>query len=385
MRREVIIVTGGAGFIGSALVRHLISETEAHVINLDALTYAANLRNVAAVTDHERYRFEQVDIRSAPELARVVAHYQPTAVVHLAAETHVDRSIDDPVKFVDTNVVGTATLLHAAYNYWRALAPAEKAHFRFLHVSTDEVYGSLGESGAFTEDSPYRPNSPYAASKAGADHLARAYWKTYGLPVLISNCSNNFGPYQFPEKLIPLLIINGLEGRPMPIYGRGENIRDWLFVEDHASALVAILRAGRIGECYNIGAGNELRNIEIARLICELLDEQALCGRTGRADLITFVVDRPGHDARYAIDGRKLCEELGWLPQAGFTEALRATVAWYCANKAWWQPLRAAATQRLGLEAGARPADRGERVDGNGQGSPSPIRLQMREGPLLGD
>jgi dTDP-glucose 4,6-dehydratase len=270
-------------------------------------------------------------------------------VVHLAAETHVDRSIDDPLKFVETNVLGTATLLRAAYNHWRALAPAEKAHFRFVHVSTDEVYGSLGEGGAFTEDAPYRPNSPYAASKAGADHLARAWHKTYGLPVLISNSSNNFGPYQFPEKLIPLLIINGLEGRPMPIYGRGENVRDWLFVEDHARALAAILRAGRVGECYNIGAGNELRNIEVARLICDFLDEQPLCRGKGRRDLITFVADRPGHDARYAIDGRKLRDELGWTPQETFPEALGRTVAWYCANQPWWQPLRAAAVQRLGL------------------------------------
>jgi dTDP-glucose 4,6-dehydratase len=348
MRDEVILVTGGAGFIGSALVRYLISETEASVINLDALTYAANLRNVAAVADHARYRFEQVDIRSAGELGRVFARYRPTAVVHLAAESHVDRSIDDPLNFVETNVLGTATLLRAACNHWRALPAAEKSRFRFLHVSTDEVYGSLEESGAFAEDAPYCPNSPYAASKAGADHLARAWNRTYGLPVLISNCSNNFGPYQFPEKLIPLLIINGLEGRPMPIYGRGENVRDWLFVDDHARSLLAILRGGRVGECYNIGAGNELRNIEVARMICDLLDERD-GARKRRRDLITFVPDRPGHDARYAIDGRKLREELGWAPQASFAEALSATVAWYCANEGWWAPLRGAAAQRLGL------------------------------------
>jgi dTDP-glucose 4,6-dehydratase len=349
MRDQVILVTGGAGFIGSALVRHLIGETEASVVNLDALTYAANLGNVASVERDPRYQFEQVDICSAPELARVFARYRPTAVVHLAAETHVDRSIDDPIKFVETNMLGTATLLRAACHHWRSLAPAERAGFRFLHVSTDEVFGSLAETGAFTEESPYQPNSPYAASKAGADHLVRAWHKTYGLPTIISNCSNNFGPYQFPEKLIPLLIINGLQGRPMPVYGRGGNIRDWLFVEDHARALVAILRAGRVGECYNIGAGNELPNITVAWMICDLLDEQPLAGRKPRRDLITFVVDRPGHDARYAIDGRKLREELGWSPQASFESALRATVEWYCANEAWWHPLRAAAAQRVGL------------------------------------
>jgi dTDP-glucose 4,6-dehydratase len=349
MRDEVILVTGGAGFIGSALVRHLIFETEASVLNVDALTYAANLSNVAAVANHQRYRFEQVDICSAPELARIFARYVPTAVVHLAAETHVDRSIDDPVRFVETNVLGTATLLRVAYDHWRVLTPAQRARFRFLHVSTDEVYGSLEESGAFSEEAPYRPNSPYAASKAGADHLARAWHKTYGLPVLISNCSNNFGPYQFPEKFIPLLVINGLEGRPMPIYGRGENVRDWLFVEDHARALLRILRLGRIGECYNIGAGNELRNIEVAHLICDLLNEQPLGGRKGRRELITFVEDRPGHDARYAIDGGKIRDELGWSPQASFADALRGTVAWYCENERWWHPLRAVAAQRLGL------------------------------------
>ncbi len=352
MRDEVILVTGGAGFIGSALVRHLIGETGASVINVDALTYAANLGNVAAVADHARYRFEQADIRSSSALARVFARYRPTAVVHLAAETHVDRSIDDPLQFVETNVLGTATLLRTACNHWRALPPAEKSRFRFLHVSTDEVYGSRDESGAFAEDAPYRPNSPYAASKAGADHLARAWHRTYGLPVLISNCSNNFGPCQFPEKLIPLLIINGLEGRPMPIYGQGENVRDWLFVEDHARALAAILRGWRVGECYNIGAGNELRNIEVARMICDLLDERDGARKGGlkpRRELIAFVPDRPGHDARYAIDGRKLRAELGWAPQASFADALRATVAWYCANEAWWAPLRGAAAERLGL------------------------------------
>jgi dTDP-glucose 4,6-dehydratase len=368
MRHEVILVTGGAGFIGSAVVRHLIFATDVNVLSVDALTYAANLANLAAVERNARYRFEQVNICSAPELARVFARYQPTAVIHLAAETHVDRSIDDPLKFVDTNILGTAVLLRAAHNHWHALAPAKKARFRFLQVSTDEVYGSLGESGAFTEETPYRPNSPYAASKASADHLVRAWHRTYGLPVLISNCSNNFGPFQFPEKLIPLLIINGLEGQPMPIYGRGENVRDWLFVEDHARALVAILRAGRVGECYNIGAGNERRNIEIARLICDILDEQYLAERNGRRDLITFVADRPGHDARYAIDGRKLREELGWSPKVSFGEALRTTVAWYCANETWWRPLRAVAAQRCGLTGNGGsspdlPEERGENTD----------------------
>jgi dTDP-glucose 4,6-dehydratase len=351
MRSDLILVTGGAGFIGSAVVRHLLAETDARILNVDALTYAGNLRNLTAVEADPRYAFEQIDICSAPEIERLLRIHRPRSVVHLAAETHVDRSIDDPLEFVRTNVVGTATLLHAASRHWRALAPADKAQFRFLHVSTDEVYGSLEQAVACAEEAPYRPSSPYAASKAGADHLARAWHRTYGLPVIITNCSNNFGPYQYPEKLIPLMIINGLEGRSMPVYGRGENVRDWLFVEDHARALARILSEGRPGECYNVGGGNERRNIEVAAMICDLLDELAgpLRKNASRRELITFVADRPGHDARYAVDGRKLRAELGWRPRESFAGALGATVQWYLANEAWWAPLRETAVKRLGL------------------------------------
>ena len=351
MRNDVMLVTGGAGFIGSAVIRHLIRENEASVVNVDALTYAANLDNLAAVERDPRYRFEQIDICSAAEIGRIFDIHRPTAVLHMAAETHVDRSIDDPLVFVQTNVLGTATLLQVACRYWRGLAPADQARFRFHHVSTDEVYGSLGQTSSFSESTPYQPNSPYAATKAGADHLVRAWHKTYGLPTIISNCSNNFGPCQFPEKLIPLMIINALEGRPMPLYGRGENIRDWLFVDDHARALSTILHRGRIGECYNVGGGNEVRNIEVAEMICDRLDDvaQPLPGRKPRRELITFVADRPGHDVRYAIDARKVHEELGWRPRETFPTALRQTVGWYLANEGWWRPLRATATQRLGL------------------------------------
>ena len=351
MSKDVILVTGGAGFIGSALVRLLMRESEAGVVNVDALTYAANLANVAEVDGDPRYRFEKADICCAADVQRIFDDYRPTAVVHIAAETHVDRSIDDPLVFVQTNVLGTATLLQVACRYWRALAPAAKAQFRFHHVSTDEVYGSLGQTDSFSESSSYQPNSPYAASKAGADHLVRAWHRTYGLPTIISNCSNNFGPYQFPEKFIPLMIINALEGRPMPLYGRGENVRDWLFVEDHARALAMVLRAGRPGECYNVGGNNEVRNIDVAVLICDLLDEvaQPLPGGKPRRHLITFVPDRPGHDLRYAIDARKIRQELQWGPQATFESALRRTVEWYLSNEAWWRPLRSVAAKRLGL------------------------------------
>jgi dTDP-glucose 4,6-dehydratase len=351
MFNGTIIITGGAGFIGSAMIRHLIGETSAKVVNLDALTYAANLANLRDIENDPRYRFEQVDICSATDVERVFELYRPTALVHFAAESHVDRSIDDPVLFVRTNVLGTATLLQTATRYWRSLPPAERGRFRFHHVSTDEVYGSLGAHGMFTEASPYQPNSPYAASKAGADHLVRAWHKTYDLPTVTSNCSNNFGPYQFPEKFIPLLIINARAGEPLPVYGRGENVRDWLFVEDHARALTMVLRDGQVGSCYGIGANNEKRNLEIAELICDLLDEIAepLPGGRPRRSLITFVADRPGHDARYAIDASKVRDELRWQPQHSFEVALRKTVAWYLANESWWAPLRSAATRRLGL------------------------------------
>ena len=351
MAKQLLLVTGGAGFIGSAMIRHLIGETDVDVVNVDALTYAADLRNLSKVEHDPRYRFELADIRSASEVARIFEQHRPTSVLHFAAETHVDRSIDDPLVFVETNVLGTATLLRAACRHWRALSPAEQAKFRFLHVSTDEVYGSVDGTSACTEASPYRPNSPYAASKAAADHLVRAWHKTYGLPAIISNSSNNFGPYQFPEKLIPLMIINALGGRPMPVYGRGENVRDWLFVKDHARALWMILNKGRIGECYNVGGGNELRNIDLVAMICDLLDECAklLPGRKSRRELITFVADRPGHDLRYALDIRKLNQELGWQPTQPFETALRQTIDWYLANEVWWSPLRAAAQERLGF------------------------------------
>jgi len=335
MGSDVIVVTGGAGFIGSAVIRHLIREGGASVVNVDALTYAANAASLAEVDTHPRYRFERVDIRSAAEIERIFSAYRPTAVLHLAAETHVDRSIADPLVFVETNVLGTAILLQSACRHCRSLPPAARARFRFHHVSTDEVFGSLGPTGFFSEDSPYQPSSPYAASKSGADHLVRAWHKTYGLPTIISNCSNNFGPYQCPEKFIPVMILSALKGQPMPIYGRGENVRDWLFVDDHARALSMILRRGRIGDCYNVGAGNEMRNIDVAGMICDLVDElaQPLPGRKSRRELMTFVADRPGHDARYAVDARKIRDELGWKPQETFESALRRTVEWYLAKK----------------------------------------------------
>jgi dTDP-glucose 4,6-dehydratase len=351
MSDDVIVVTGGAGFIGSALIRHLLHDSRARVVNVDALAYAANLANLSEVDRDPRYHFEHVDICSAAELERVFREHRPTAVVHLAAESHVDRSIDDPLAFVRTNVLGTATLLQIACRYWRSLAATERTQFRFLHVSTDEVFGSLGPADSFNEESAYLPNSPYAASKAGSDHLVRAWHRTYGLPAIVSNCSNNFGPYQFPEKFIPLMIINALEGRPLPVYGRGENVRDWLYVDEHARALSLILRAGRVGECYNVGAYNEVRNVDLAAMICDLLEELAppLPSRKRRRELLTFVADRPGHDARYAIDARKIRAELGWAPRVSFESALRYTVAWYLANQAWWSPLRAVASKRVGL------------------------------------
>ena len=351
MSGDVILVTGGAGFIGSAVVRHLVADCGAGVVNVDALTYAADLRNLASIERNAHYHFEQVDICAAAEIDRVFKSHRPAAVLHLAAESHVDRSIDDPLLFVRTNVLGTATLLQTAHRYWHGLASPQKERFRFHHVSTDEVFGSLGATGSFHETTPYQPNSPYAASKAGADHLVRAWHQTYGLPTLISNCSNNYGPYQFPEKLIPLMTINALEGRAMPIYGRGDNIRDLLYVDDHAKALSMILRYGQIGACYNVGGHNEMRNIDVATTICDLVDEMAepLANGKKRRDLVTFVADRPGHDERYAIDARKIGDELNWRPGEDFTSGLRKTVAWYLANANWWQPMRTAATQRLGL------------------------------------
>ena len=352
MRKDLILVTGGAGFIGSAVVRLLIHETDASVVNVDNLTYAANIENVAEVAHDPRYRFECADICNAAQMRQIFAQYQPTAVMHLAAKSHVDRSIDGPLLFVQTNVLGTAELLHVALEYWRALPAVEQSRFRFHHISTDEVFGSLGATGLFTETTPYQPNSPYSASKAAADHLVRAWQKTYGLPTIISNCSNNYGPYQFPEKFIPLMILNGLEGRPLPVYGRGENIRDWLFVEDHARALILILAQAPVGSCFNVGGECEARNLDLVSTICDLLDELAppLPHHKGRRDLITFVADRPGHDLRYAIDPSRIRGELHWRPRETLTSGLRRTVEWYLANEAWWRPSRSVAARRLGLE-----------------------------------
>ncbi|RFB80890.1 dTDP-glucose 4,6-dehydratase [Methylovirgula sp. 4M-Z18] len=348
---RVVFVTGGAGFIGSALVRHLIAATDVHIVNIDKLTYAANLANVASVAGSERYHFERADICDAAVMRALFAKYRPNAVMHLAAESHVDRSIEGPMDFVQTNLVGTAVLLDAALRHWRQLNAAEQGAFRFHHVSTDEVFGALGPTGLFDEDTPYRPNSPYSASKAGADHLARAWFHTYRLPVIISNCSNNYGPYHFPEKLIPLMILNGLHGRPLPIYGAGDQVRDWLYVEDHARALWTILTRGTPGECYNVGGCNERRNIDVVQTICALLDEHAppLPNGATRASLIRFVTDRPGHDARYAIDASKIMRDLGWRPQETFETGLRRTIEWYLANESWWRPLQQIASERRGL------------------------------------
>ena len=338
-----ILVTGGAGFIGSAVVRHLIQDTDHEVANLDKLTYAGNLESLASVADSPRYRFYQVDICDAPAMDRVFAEFRPDAVMHLAAESHVDRSIDGPADFIQTNIVGTYTLLEAARRYWSGLPAAAKEAFRFHHISTDEVYGDLhGSDELFVETTPYAPSSPYSASKASSNHLVRAWQRTYGLPSIVTNCSNNYGPYHFPEKLIPHMILNALAGKPLPVYGDGAQIRDWLYVEDHARALVEVLSRGQVGETYNIGGHNEMRNLQVVETICELLDElvplatdreQARSYKT----LITFVKDRPGHDLRYAIDAAKIQRELGWVPQETFASGIRKTVQWYLDNRQWWQ------------------------------------------------
>ncbi len=329
-----IIVTGGAGFIGSAVVRQLIGETDHTVINLDKLTYAGNLTSLASVSDSPRYCFEQVDICDAAEVARVFLEHQPDAIMHLAAESHVDRSITGPADFIETNIVGTYTLLEAARSYWNGLDGLRKAAFRFHHISTDEVYGSLGDEGFFTEDTAYEPNSPYSASKASSDHLVRAWHHTYGLPVVTTNCSNNYGPYHFPEKLIPLMILNAVSGKPLPIYGKGDNIRDWLYVDDHARALRLVLERGKLGETYNIGGWNEKTNLEVVDTICTILDELHPQGAP-HARLKTYVQDRPGHDKRYAIDASKIERDLGWKPQETFETGLRKTVEWYLSNTDW--------------------------------------------------
>jgi len=343
-----IIVTGGAGFIGSALVRYLVGEGH-EVLTIDALTYAGNRASLRDVEDNPRHRFVHADICDRPAMEAAIAGFQPHRIMHLAAESHVDRSISGAADFVQTNVVGTFTLLEVARGYWSKLPGDEAERFRFLHVSTDEVYGSLGDEGLFREDTPYDPSSPYSASKAASDHLAKAWERTYGLPVVVSNCSNNYGPYHFPEKLIPLIILNALSGRELPVYGAGENIRDWLYVEDHARALDVIAARGRIGETYNVGGRNERRNIDVVRRICALLDDM-VPGDAPRESLIRFVADRPGHDERYAIDATKLETELGWRAQETFDTGIAKTVRWYLDNAWWWQPLRERYDgQRLGL------------------------------------
>jgi dTDP-glucose 4,6-dehydratase len=350
--RDAVLVTGGAGFIGSALVTMLVRGHDTRVVTVDKLTYAGNLDSLADVANDPRHAFEQVDISDAPALRRVFETHRPRAVMHLAAESHVDRSIDGPADFIETNVVGTFTLLEEARRHWLALDGEARDRFRFLHVSTDEVFGSLGGTGRFDERTPYSPNSPYSASKAGSDHLVRAWHHTYGLPTLVTNCSNNYGPRQFPEKLIPLTILRALEGRSLPVYGRGENVRDWLYVEDHAAALVRVLDAGRVGETYAIGGDSERRNLDVVRAVCALLDELRPDARIGtHASLIEFVEDRPGHDLRYAIDASKIRTELGWRPSETFESGLRRTVEWYLANDEWTTRVRTGAyrLERLGV------------------------------------
>jgi dTDP-glucose 4,6-dehydratase len=353
-----ILVTGGAGFIGFALIRHLLDQTTEEILNVDKLTYASNFE--AAELKRSRYRFECADICDTAGLGQLFRQFRPQAVIHLAAESHVDRSIDGPGAFLQTNVFGTVSLLEAAVEYWQALGPGERDVFRFHHVSTDEVYGDLApDAVAATEESPYRPSSPYSASKAAADHLVRAWHRTYGLPVLISNSSNNFGPRQFPEKLIPLMILNAVEGRPLPVYGDGEQVRDWLFVEDHARGLHEVLTRGRVGETYNIGGGSERRNVDVVRLICSLLEEEAVEKPSGVQkfeELIAFVPDRPGHDRRYALDAGKACDELGWVPRERFEAGLRSTVCWYLDNLDWCAAIREDRYdgRRLGLSAERR-------------------------------
>ena len=329
------LITGGAGFIGSALVRQLIAQSEHRVVNVDCLTYAGNLESLGEAREHPRHAFHQVDICDGPALRAVFEREQPDAVLHLAAESHVDRSIDGPAAFVRTNLVGTSTVLQEALRYWRGQTTPQRETFRLVHVSTDEVFGSLGDTGQFTETTPYAPSSPYSATKAGADHLARAWQRTFGLPVIVTNCSNNYGPYQFPEKLIPLTLHKAMSGEPLPVYGRGENVRDWLFVDDHARALRTVVAEGMPGETYNIGGNSERRNIDVVRAICALLDELRPDAKGRHERLIEFVVDRPGHDYRYAIDASKIGRELGWTPSESFDTGLRKTVQWYLSHATW--------------------------------------------------
>ena len=347
-----ILVTGGAGFIGSAVIRYLLSQTDHSTVNVDCLTYAGNLSTLEEVQAHPRYAFERVNICDAMTLNAVFERHQPDAVMHLAAESHVDRSIDGPSAFIQTNVVGTYCMLEESRRHWMSLPPGQKERFRFHHISTDEVYGSLGDHGLFTELTPYDPSSPYSASKASSDHLVRAWHRTYGLPAVITNCSNNYGPYQYPEKLIPLTITSAIAGKPLPVYGKGENVRDWLYVDDHARALVTVLEKGAVGETYNIGGNSERKNIDVVRTICALIDE-LLPDSPNRPHekLITFVTDRPGHDHRYAIDASKIHKELGWKPTETFESGLKKTVQWYLSNDEWCRRAVADryAGERLGL------------------------------------
>ncbi len=352
-----ILITGGAGFIGSALIRHLLNHTEHQVLNLDKLTYAGNLESLASVAANPRYRFVQADIADSTAVSRALDEFQPDAIMHLAAESHVDRSIDGPAAFIQTNIVGTYALLEATRSYWMQLEPVRKAAFRFHHISTDEVYGDLhGADELFTERTPYAPSSPYSASKAASDHLVRAWQRTYGLPVLLSNCSNNYGPYHFPEKLIPLVILNALDGKPLPVYGNGQQVRDWLYVEDHARALLKVVSEGKVGETYNIGGHNEQKNLHVVESICALLDELAPRQSGGSyKEQISFVSDRPGHDLRYAIDASKIERELGWKPEETFASGLRKTVHWYLDNLDWCRRVQDGSYQRerLGTLQGA--------------------------------
>ncbi len=349
-----ILVTGGAGFIGSAVVREIITKTPHSVLVIDKLTYAGNLESLAPAAGDPRYALIRADIVDALRMREIIAEFRPEIVMHLAAETHVDRSIDGPAEFIRTNIVGTFTLLQEVLGFWRTLPPSQQKAFRFHHVSTDEVFGSLGEDNFFTETTPYSPNSPYSASKASSDHLVNAWHHTYGLPAIISNCSNNYGPYQFPEKLIPLMIINALEGRPLPVYGAGANIRDWLHVEDHARALLTVATEGTVGQSYCIGGHNEKTNLDVVKAVCAVLDEFAPDPRLGpREDLISFVADRPGHDFRYAIDSSKISADLGWTPRETFDTGLRHTVKWYLENRGWWERIRSGVYrgERLGVIA----------------------------------
>jgi dTDP-glucose 4,6-dehydratase len=351
LERSTIFVTGGAGFIGSAVIRHLLADTGAFVVNIDKLTYASSLESLAVAAGHGRYAFARADIGDGAALRALFARYQPDAVMNLAAESHVDRSIDGPSAFIETNIVGTFTLLQEALRYWRGLSPERRSTFRFLHVSTDEVYGSLGPQGLFTETTSYAPSSPYSASKAASDHLVRAWRETYELPTIVTNCSNNYGPYHFPEKLIPHMIVRGFAGETFPVYGDGQNIRDWLFVEDHARALAMVVDRGRPGETYNIGGRSERTNLDVVTMICDLLDRMEPAANGPRRRLITFVRDRPGHDRRYAIDPTKIEREVGWRAAETFETGLEKTVRWYLENRTWWERIlaRGYEAKRVGL------------------------------------